>query len=118
MEKSTVIVAIWVRDDATRTATLTDGMEEDRVKMHFGWVGWGTGEKVKAPYPSCLWTFQQPLISYVSLPSPLLHSFYQLQLIFESPLKITSPRRPCMAYYPLDFLAICSHAAASRFSRV
>ena len=47
MEKSTVIVAIWVRDDATRTATLTDGMEEDRVKMHFGWVGWGTGEKVK-----------------------------------------------------------------------
>ena len=23
-----------------------------------------------------------------------------------------------MAYYPLDFLAICSHAAASRFSRV
>lgn len=47
VEKSTVIVAIWVRDDATRTATLTDGMEEDRVKMHFGWVGWGTGEKVK-----------------------------------------------------------------------
>ena len=58
-----------------------------------------------------------PTDSYLiwSLPSPLLHSFYQLQLIFGSPLKVTSPRRPCMAHYPLEFLAICSHAAAKSF---
>lgn len=47
VEKSTVIVAISVRDDATRTATRIHGMGRGQGQDAFWVGGCGTGEKVK-----------------------------------------------------------------------
>ena len=47
MEKSTVIVAISIRDDATDSHAHTwDGKRTGSGRI-FGWAGCGTGEKVK-----------------------------------------------------------------------